>query len=121
MIFSFKHFHSPFKATMKSARLLILAALCVSAMSGCATNTQLANSVQPPRGKTADQIKLDNSACEDEARAARESPANLAKAFLLGATIIGAPWGLQQGQSDARQAYVLCMTKREYAVQPATD
>ena len=94
---------------------LLLPILCAA----CGT-FQLASSVAPPQGKTADGQRLDILDCKEQARMEAQSAGNQAAEFFLGFTIIGAPAGYQMDHDVQRAAFSKCMTSRGYIVTPPT-
>lgn len=79
---------------------------------------QLASGIHPPAGKTKDQQQVDMLICKDQAKLAANTPAKQTGAFLLGATIIGAPVAYEMEKSTQRKVFAECMTKRGYIVDP---
>ncbi len=95
---------------METTLVIIGAALLCSA---CGTY-QLGYS-KPEQGQTKEQFQLDMLACKDEMHQATANSTGLqAKQFLLGASLIGIPAGIELGKQKSREAYGACMTARGY-------
>lgn len=100
---------------MKVIFKLALAFASTCTLSACGT-FPLAGAIHPPAGKNAEQQQTDVLVCKDQANLAVNSASNQAGDFLLGATIIGAPFAYQMDKSKERAVFAQCMTARGYIV-----
>src|SRR5262252_457297 len=86
------------------------------ALGGC---TFTYGTVYSPPGKTAEQRSLAILVGKDEAAQANAGGPAAAE-YLLGATIVGAPAGVQMEIDTKRAVFIECMRKRGYEVRPPT-
>ena len=91
-----------------------LAQLVLIVLGGCTFSYGLVNL---PPGTTNDQRQIAMLVCKEEARLAN-SGGNFAAEYLLGASIIGLPAGIQMEIDVKREAFTKCMNKRGYIVIP---
>jgi hypothetical protein len=92
----------------------------VLACTACGT-FQLASNIVSPPGKTDDQRQADILICKDQAEMEANTADRQAGAFLLGATIFGAPVAFELEKSKQREVFSSCMTAQGYAVTIAQD
>lgn len=95
-------------------KLLVLAAPFL--LSACAVPFSY-GTVPLPQGKTVEQRSIAILFCKDEAKQANEGGPAAAE-YLLGASLVGLPAGVQMEIDTKRAAFNACMTRMGYQVRP---
>lgn len=83
-------------------------------LSSCGTFT-LAR-VQAPPGTTAEQQQSDILYCKDQAALAVSTAGRQTEDFLLGATLIGAPFAYEHDKATQRDVFANCMQSKSYTI-----
>jgi hypothetical protein len=94
----------------------IVLGLLAAGLSGCSFTLGMVNL---PRGTTLEQREVAILVCKDEAERVNAEKSGPAE-FLLGATLVGFPAGLQMEVDTKREAFARCMSARGYVVRPPT-
>lgn len=97
----------------------ILIPVCVL-LCGCGSYP-LAKSIKPPVGHTTEQVRTDVGGCKIQARDEANAPDKMARAFVLGLTVIGTPVVFAAERHDQRAVFKTCMESLGYSVREATN
>ncbi len=111
-----RSFDCPFVSIGRLVPIVLVTLTCL----GCGT-FQLSSGAIPLVAKSQEQMQLDNLTCKDQAKLAANTGERQAGAFLLGATLIGAPIAFELEKSKQREVYKSCMETRGYRVLPPAD